>query len=124
MLRQLKGEKLILITDCTRAGGMGDGDYDLGGQMMHVEGIHCLLPDGTIAGSILRLNLAVKNMIQLGGASVAEAVNMASLNPARAFGIDDRKGSLEPGKDADIAIFDADFNALRTIIGGKTAYCR
>ena len=63
-------------------------------------------------------------MIELGGASVAEAVNMASLNPARAFGIDDRKGSLEPGKDADIAIFDGDFNAQRTIIGGKTAYCR
>ena len=124
MLRQLKGEKLILITDCTRAGGMGDGDYDLGGQMMHVEGIHCLLPDGTIAGSILRLNLAVKNMIEMGGASVVEAVNMASRNPARAFGLDARKGSLERGKDADIAIFDGDFNAMRTIIGGRTAYCR
>ena len=124
LLRRMKGDHLVLITDCTRAGGMGDGEYDLGGQLMRVEGIRCLLPDGTIAGSILRLNMAVKNMIRLGGASVWEAVNMASANPAAALGISHKKGALRSGMDADIAIFDDDFEPRATLIGGRTAYER
>ena len=122
LLRRIKGDHLVLITDCTRAGGMGDGEYDLGGQTMKVEGIRCLLPDGTIAGSILRLNCAVKNMIDLGEAEVYEAVALATRNPARALGVDNRKGTLETGKDADIAVFDGEFRTLRTFIGGETVY--
>jgi N-acetylglucosamine-6-phosphate deacetylase len=53
------------------------------------------------------------------GAPLVEAVRMASLTPARVIGIDRRKGSLEPGKDADIAIFEDDFSAWRVMIGGK-----
>ena len=62
MVAKLKGDKLCLITDCIRAGGMPDGDYTLGGQPLHKEGIKCLMPDGTIAGSVLKLNEAVRNL--------------------------------------------------------------
>ncbi len=122
ILRKVKGDHLVLITDCTRAGGLADGDYDLGGHVMHVRGIKCLLPDGTIAGSVLRYNLAVKSMVEKGGASAHDAIQMASLNPACAIGVSDRKGSLEPGKDADIVVFDAAFEPIRTIVAGETAY--
>lgn len=124
MLSRMKGDHLVLITDCTRAGGMGDGEYDLGGQMMRVDGIKCLLPDGTIAGSILRLNKAVQNMINHGKVPVWQAVSMATANPAAAMGISDRKGALKEGMDADIAIFDADFEPTHTIIAGRNVYER
>ena len=118
MVHKLKGDKLCLITDCMRAGGMPDGDYDLGGQPVIKTGIKCLLPDGTIAGSVLQLNKAVKNFYEYSGASLAEAFAAASLNPAKAIGEDGAIGSLEEGKSADIIIVDTDFNVIKTIIGG------
>ncbi|MBE6761981.1 MAG: N-acetylglucosamine-6-phosphate deacetylase, partial [Ruminococcaceae bacterium] len=62
LIARIKGDNLVLITDCTRAGGMPDGEYTLGGQPIIVKGIQCLLEDGTIAGSVLKLNNAVKNV--------------------------------------------------------------
>lgn len=122
LLRRLKGEKLVMITDNLRSAGLSDGEYISGGLRVHVQGIRCLLDDGTIAGSMLRLNKGVKNMIDLGGAPVWEAVAMASANPAAAVGVADLKGALESGLDADIAIFNAEFDALKTIIGGMVVY--
>ncbi|MCL1796096.1 MAG: amidohydrolase family protein, partial [Clostridia bacterium] len=118
---KLKGSKLILITDCIRAGGMPDGAYELGGQKILVRGIESRLSDGTIAGSVLRLNGAVRNMRAHTGLAVHEVVNMASLNPATAIG-EPRKGSLAPGKDADIILCDEDFDVHRTISRGETIY--
>ena len=114
-----KKDKLILITDCTRAGGMPDGEYSLGGQKTIVKGIQCLLEDGTIAGSVLRLNDAVKNFKNNTDIPLNEIVAAASLNPAKAIGMGDTKGSLEVGKDADIIITDMNFDIQKTIIGGK-----
>lgn len=122
LLRRMKGDKLVMITDCLRPAGLSDGEYFSGGLRVHVRGIKCLLDDGTIAGSVLRLNKGVKNMADMGDAPVWEAVAMASANPAAAVGIADTKGALEPGKDADIAIFDQEFETQKTIIGGKTVY--
>ncbi len=122
LLRRIKGDKLVMITDCLRAAGLSDGEYVSGGLRVHVRGIKCLLDNGTIAGSMLHLNKGVKNMIDLGEAQVWEAVAMASANPAAAMGIADAKGALEPGKDADVAIFNAEFDAQKTIIGGKVIY--
>lgn len=122
LLARVKGDNLVLITDCTRAGGMPDGEYSLGGQPIFVKGVECLLEDGTIAGSVLRLNDAVKNYKNNTSLPLWKAVAAASLNPARAIGVDDRKGSLEPDKDADIIITDDDFNIKKTIIGGKVKY--
>ncbi len=122
LIAKIKGDKLVLITDCTRAGGMPDGEYTLGGQKIIVNGIECLLEDGTIAGSVLKLNDAVKNVYKNTEMPLWQVVAAASLNPARAIGADDRKGSLEIGKDADIIICDSEFNVMKTIIGGKVKH--
>ena len=113
---------MVLITDCTRAGGMPDGEYELGGQPIFLKGIECRLADGTIAGSVLKLNDAVQNVLNHTSLPVHEVFNMASLNPATAIGCADRLGSLEAGKDADIIITDDNINVLRTIKKGRTIY--
>ena len=118
LVAKAKGDKLCLITDCMRAGGMEDGDYTLGGQHVIKTGIQCLLEDGTIAGSVLKLNEAVRNLRDYTDLSLAEVFACASLNPAKAIGEDDKVGSLEVGKCADIIICDDDINVLTTIIGG------
>ncbi len=122
LVTRMKGDKLVLITDCTRAGGLADGEYSLGGQPIFVTGIECRLADGTIAGSVLKLNRAVRNLMDYTGLPIWDAVNAASLNPARRIGADNRKGSLEAGKDADIAIVNENLDVLRTIVGGRSVY--
>ncbi len=122
MLYQLKKQRLILITDCTRAGGLPDGEYTLGGQPIFVKGIECRLADGTIAGSVLKLNDAVHNLHTHGGIPLHEAVHAASLSPALAIGIADRKGSIEKGKDADIILMDGDCRVSATFVGGTLKY--
>ena len=122
LIAKIKEDKLCLITDCIRAGGMVDGDYTLGGQPVHKEGIKCLMPDGTIAGSVLELNKAVANVIENTSLEVYEAVNAASLNPAKALGEDKEIGSIEVGKRADFMIADEKFNAKMTILGGEIRY--
>ncbi len=122
LIHKTKKEKLVLITDCTRGGGMPDGEYTLGGQKINVSGLKCLLPDGTIAGSVLKLNQAVKNMRDNTDIPLYEIVAAASLNAAKVIGEDYRKGSLEKGKDADIIITDNDFNVLKTIVKGNCLF--
>ncbi len=119
MVAKAKGDKLCLITDCIRAGGMEDGDYTLGGQPVHKEGIKCLMDDGTIAGSVLELNAAVRNLFENSDLEIYEAVNAASLNIAKALKEDDEIGSLEKGKRADIIIVDDKFNVEKVILGGE-----
>ena len=121
-LHGLKQDKLVLVTDCTRAGGLGDGEYTLGGQRIFVNGIQCRLADGTIAGSVLKLNEAVRNLRGHANLNTAQAVAAASLHPAFAIGAQDKKGSLEAGKDADIVLFDRDMNARAVYIAGRLKY--
>jgi N-acetylglucosamine-6-phosphate deacetylase len=122
MVYKLKGDKLCFITDCLPAGGLPEGEYTLGGQKFVSKGIECRLPDGTIAGSILALNKGVWNVFTNSDIPLYECVNCASLNPANAIGLGDKKGSLEVGKDADIIITDCEFNVEKTIIGGTVRY--
>ena len=124
MLIRAKGDRLVLITDCTRAGGMPDGEYTLGGQPIFVKGIECRLANGTIAGSVLRLNEAVRNLQRHGGIPMYQAVRCASLNAAESVGAGERKGSLTPGKDADIALMDADCQVWRTFVRGVCKFSR
>jgi N-acetylglucosamine-6-phosphate deacetylase len=122
LIAKIKEDKLVLITDCVRAGGMADGEYDLGGQPIFLKGIECRLADGTIAGSVLRLNEAVRNFMEHTDLPVWKIVRMASLTPAERIGMAASKGSLLSGRDADIIIADAHFGICRTIIGGETVY--
>ncbi|MBQ9197455.1 MAG: N-acetylglucosamine-6-phosphate deacetylase [Clostridia bacterium] len=121
VMRRCKGDHLLLITDCTRAGGLADGQYTLGGQPIFVKGIECRLADGTIAGSVLRMNDAVRNYRDHTGAPMHEAVACASLYPARSIGAEASKGSLDPGKDADILLLDGDCRVRRVWRKGREA---
>lgn len=122
MLWKLKGRKLCFITDCLPAGGLPYGEYTLGGTKIIYNDIVCRLEDGTVAGSVLPLNLGVWNAYTNSNIPLHECVNCASLNPATTIGVADRKGSLEIGKDADILITDQNFEVVKTIIRGVTKY--
>ncbi len=122
LVHKMKGDKLCIITDCVRAGGMPDGRYMLGSLAFNLNGIKCTLDDGTIAGSVLKMNQGVKNFYENSGCTLWEAVNAASLNPAASVGIDKTKGSIEITKDADFTVFDENFSIKLTIAGGKTCY--
>ncbi|MBR1585945.1 MAG: N-acetylglucosamine-6-phosphate deacetylase [Clostridia bacterium] len=123
LLRKAKGDRLVLITDCLRSTGMPDGEYTLGGQKFFLRGIECRLEDGTIAGSVLKLNEAVRNYRDFGGVPMHAAVRAASLSAAESVGAAKAKGSLEKGKDADIVLMDRDCRVLRTIVRGVTKFC-
>ena len=110
---------LCLVTDCLAAAGTADGIATLGGQPIHVDEGLCYLADGTIAGSTLRLWEAVRNLHQHSHIPLWECVNCATLNPADVLGLDE-KGSLEPGKNADILITDRAFCPITTIFGGNS----
>jgi N-acetylglucosamine-6-phosphate deacetylase len=108
-------DKILLISDSMMAAGLSDGEYTLGGQKVIVKGPEARLADGTLAGSTLTLNKAIYNMVHMVGVSLPDAVRMATLNPARAIGLDRTKGSIEIGKDADLVLFDQNLNILKVI---------
>lgn len=124
LVYRLKGPSgIILVTDSLRACLMGDGPSELGGQNVMVKHGEARLADGTIAASVAAMNDVVLNFILASGASIPEAVSMATVNPAKDLGIFDRIGSLEAGKLADITILDSnDFHVKQTLIGGKLVY--
>ena len=117
-----KKDKIVLITDSMRAGCMKCGIYDLGGQKVVVENGSARLQDGTLAGSVLTLNRAVKNILHHSDLEIYEAVAMASNVPAKVIHMDNQKGSLEVGLDADIVIFDEDIDVFLTIVEGKIVF--
>ena len=118
LIYKIKKDKLILITDCTRAGGLEDGEYDLGGQLLTKKGIECRLPDGTIAGSVLTLNKALYNFKMHTGLEDYEVISLATVGPAKLLG-DNTIGSLEKGKRADIVIMDKEYNVVKTFVKGR-----
>ncbi len=122
LIHKMKGDKLCIITDCVRAGGMPDGRYMLGNLAFNLAGIKCTLDDGTIAGSVLKMNYGIKNFYENSGCTLWEAVNAATINPAKSICVDKTKGSIEINKDADFAVFDKEFSIKLTISGGKICY--
>ena len=96
-----------------------DGEYGLGGQVVYVKDGAARLKEGNLAGSTLTLNKAVYNMANMVGVKLEDAVRMASLNPAKAIGVDNEKGSIEVGKDADLIIFDENINVSKAMVKGK-----
>jgi N-acetylglucosamine-6-phosphate deacetylase len=116
-------DKVALVTDSVNFCGMPDGTYAKRGREYLVENGSVHLLDGTLAGSQLTMNNAVKNMAAA-GVGVAAAWRMASAVPASILGLDGRTGSLAPGLDADIAVLDEQFVPQRTVIRGVVAYTR
>ena len=115
-------DRFVLITDCMRAGGMPQGEYTLGELKVVVDQNSARLTDGTLAGSILSLNRAIANVRANTDKPLWEIVNAATLNPARALGMQDRIGSLRAGCNADFAIFDDQMNTLMTLVDGRIVY--
>ncbi|WP_415407122.1 N-acetylglucosamine-6-phosphate deacetylase [Sulfurovum sp. CS9] len=122
LVHQVKKDKLLLITDAMRAGCMKCGTYDLGGRKVMVEANKAILEDGTLAGSVLKLNDALKNMTTLTSMTVVEAVNAVTKIPAHKLGL--KKGEFKVGYDADIVIFDEKFSIISTIVDGEIKYQR
>ena len=115
---RLKGDRLILITDSLRACGIGDGESELGGQKVFVTGDEARLQDGTIAGSVLAMNRAVRNFRNNTGITTAEAVYHATAIPARELGVYDRMGSLEKNKCSNMVIFNEELEVKKVMIEG------
>ncbi len=123
LLYHLLGSKrLMLVTDAIRAKYLPSGIYDLGGQEVLVNQERAVLKDHTIAGSVLRMDVAVKNMLSLPGVSIRDIIQMASVNPAKQIGVFDRKGSIAINKDADLLIVDDNLNIKFTLCKGIFAY--
>lgn len=124
ILMNTKGrDKIALITDCMSAGGMADGDYKLGEFPVRVENGTARLKDGgSLAGSILKLKDGVKNVVDWEIADIFEAIQMASLVPAKSVGIDNICGKLYEGYDADFIVLDYDMNLKATYLNGEAAY--
>lgn len=122
VVAKLKGDKLVLVTDCLPAGGLPEGQYTLGNQKVYYYNDLCKLEDGTISGSVLKLNKGVYNFYENTDLPLWQCVRCATLNPATLLGIAHRTGSLDVGKDADIIITDEKFGIQKTIIGGLVRY--
>ncbi|MEF9959879.1 MAG: N-acetylglucosamine-6-phosphate deacetylase [Niameybacter sp.] len=115
-------DKFVLVTDCMCAGGCKDGEYALGGQAVFVTEGSARLQDGTLAGSVLRLNEALRNVIEHTEYGVEKAIEFATINPAKTIKVDAFKGTLDTGKDADIIFFDDAVNIKYVINRGKTIH--
>uniref|UniRef100_A0A7C3WWB5 N-acetylglucosamine-6-phosphate deacetylase n=1 Tax=Dictyoglomus turgidum TaxID=513050 RepID=A0A7C3WWB5_9BACT len=115
-------DKVVLITDAIMAAGLSDGEYSLAGQKVLVKDGKATLESGSLAGSTLTMNRAIKNMVEKEIVSLVDAIYMASLSPAKVIGIDGRKGSLEASKDADLTVLDESFNVKLTMVEGHIIY--
>ena len=122
LYRCLGPERLVLITDAMPGAGLPDGEYELLSQKVTVKDGKATLPDGTIGGSTGTLDGCLRNMVQLANVPLADAVRMASLNPAKVIGVEKHIGSIEIGKDANLVALDQSFNVSLTMVKGKIVY--
>lgn len=120
--RCLGPRRITLVTDAMAAMGMPPGMYAIGGQAVMVDATTARLANGTLAGSILRLDAAVRNMAAFSGCTPAEAVRMATTTPAEVLGIDGETGHLRPGYRADLVLLDWDLNVRGTFIQGRKVF--
>lgn len=120
---KMKGaDHVVLITDSMRAAGLPDGPYMLGEYEVEVRDGAAWLPTGRPAASILTLKTAVKNVVDWGIATPAEAVMMGSLTPAKSVHIDDVCGQIKPGLDADFIVLDDHLELVATYLDGEKRY--
>ena len=124
VIKNKPDDKYTLITDAMRAKGMPDGLSELGGQEVFVKNGEARLKDGTLAGSVLKMNVAIKNLVERVGIPFEKAVKFATENPAKNLGVFNERGSIEVGKRADFAVLDENYEVVMTMIGGKTVYKR
>lgn len=119
---KLKKDKAIMITDSLRPKGLSkDGNYTLGGQEIEIDdqGLAKIKGTDTIAGSTLKMNKGLKILVENVNVPFDVALNSCTINPARCLKVDDRKGYIKIGYDADLVVLDNDFEVIQTFIKGK-----
>jgi N-acetylglucosamine-6-phosphate deacetylase len=120
LLVRAKGlDRIILVTDSVSAASMPDGTYHVGTSTVRVEGGVCRTKDGKLAGGTTTLHAGIRNLARFTGASLAECVPCATLNPARILGLAGRKGVIAAGADADLVALDADAGVTQTYVRGQ-----
>jgi N-acetylglucosamine-6-phosphate deacetylase len=122
LVKMLGPERIIVITDALAAAGSEESTFDFAGQPAKVIRGAARLSDGTITGSVLTMDLALRNVLQMTQVSLQQAVGMLTLNPARAAQVSDRKGRLQIGYDADVLIFDQSLALQATLCRGAVAF--
>jgi N-acetylglucosamine-6-phosphate deacetylase len=119
-LRAKGADRAILITDAISATGMPDGIYNLGGLEVQVSNGRCEY-QGKLAGSVLTLDRAIRNVMSFAGWQLQQAIKLATYNPAERLGVSNQRGLLAPGRRADLVVLTPEGNVVHTIIGGEIA---
>ena len=122
LMRSVGVDRVVLITDAMPGAGLDDGVYDLVGHEVTVRSGRATLENGTLAGSTAMLNQCVENAMREMDVPLKDAVQMATLNPARAMGLVDRLGTVAEGKDASLTVIDEDINVFLTMVNGKIVF--
>lgn len=124
MVWRLLNQRLNLVTDAMEALGMPPGTYKLGDFEVIVDETSARLADGTLAGSILTLDAALRNLMRFTGCSLQDALGTVTTTPARLLHIEGRCGQLAPGCVADLVLLDGEYRVVKTIVGGSIVYER
>lgn len=120
---QIGVDRICLVTDSVKVSGLGDGVYEIGNSQVLVEGEKAVLLESNIlAGSVMSLNKAVRNVSKWCELSVPEVVKMVTCNPARILGLEKRMGSLKEEQQGNLVMFDREFNIKKTILNGREVY--
>ena len=122
LLKNKPKDKFIVISDAMRAKNLPEGESELGGQKVIVKNGEARLLNGALAGSVLRINKAIENLVKLCGVEFTDAIDFASINPAKNLGVDDKYGSIEVGKCADFVVLLDDFTVNQTIRDGEVIF--
>jgi N-acetylglucosamine-6-phosphate deacetylase len=122
LVRMLGPERVVVVTDAQAVAGIQDGTFEFAGQQLHIHDGAARLADGALAGSVLTMDQALRNIVALTQVTLQEAVGMLTLNPACSAGVAERKGRLAEGYDADLLILDADLTLQATICRGRLAF--
>jgi N-acetylglucosamine-6-phosphate deacetylase len=122
--RMLGPDRVCLVTDAIAAAGMGDGEYSLATRTVYLDGGVPRLGSGAIAGSVLTMGEALRNVLAFTDCTLPEAARMVSTTPARLLGEGRRKGRITPGYDADVAVLAPDLSVEAVWRGGEVAYVR
>ena len=116
--------KVTLVTDAMRAKQLEDGISELGGQTVIVKNGEARLENGALAGSVLLMNTAIKNVVEKCNVPFTDAIDMATINPARNLGVDKEMGSIALGKKANLTVLDKEYNVVMTVREGVVIYQR
>lgn len=112
-------DRMILISDSLRACGLGDGEYELGGQQFFVKGNRATIANGSLAGSVSDVMACMRTAVRTMGIPLTSAVKAATVNPARALGLEGKLGAIAPGYQADAVVLDRDLNIKYVVLRGK-----